>query len=116
MSRDLKAYVEKNDQRIAALFRAAPGPLRAFRHLFDEAAQDEGPLDGKTKALLALAISIALRCDGCIVYHVREAGHRGATRDEIGATIGVAVEIGGGPAVINGAEALEAYDQLFAAQ
>ena len=64
---------------------------------------------------MALAIAIAIRCEGCIAYHVHDAIAAGATREEIAETIGVAVMMGGGPAAVYGAEALEAAGQFGAA-
>jgi len=61
---------------------------------------------------MALAISIAVRCDGCIAYHVHDALKAGATGVEIRESIGVAVLMGGGPALMFGAEALEALRQF----
>jgi AhpD family alkylhydroperoxidase len=74
-----------------------------------------GTLEPKIKELMALAISIVQGCEGCIAFHTRAAHKKGATRDEVLETIAVAVEMGGGPAAVYGAEALEAYDQ-FASQ
>ncbi|MCC0056682.1 MAG: carboxymuconolactone decarboxylase family protein [Rhodobiaceae bacterium] len=71
-----------------------------------------GALDGKTKELIALAIGIAARCDGCLAFHAKAAIEAGASRAEILETIGVAIYMGGGPSMIYGAEALEAFDQL----
>ncbi|UCE04123.1 MAG: carboxymuconolactone decarboxylase family protein [Candidatus Latescibacterota bacterium] len=76
------------------------------------AATAPGALETKSKELIALGISIAIRCDGCIAYHVRDALRAGATRDEIVETIGVSVLMGGGPAVMYGAEALAALEQF----
>jgi AhpD family alkylhydroperoxidase len=38
-----------------------------------EAGTAEGALSVKTKELVALAIAITVRCDGCIAYHVHDA-------------------------------------------
>jgi len=62
----------------------------------------------------ALAVSIAVHCDGCISYHVHDALKAGATDEEICETIGVAVLMGGGPSVVYGAEAFEALEQFRA--
>src|SRR5262249_51143478 len=40
-------------------------------------------IDSKTKELMALAISIAVHCDGCVAYHTKMAHQHGATRDEL---------------------------------
>jgi AhpD family alkylhydroperoxidase len=85
--------------------------MRAFRGLM-EAATTDGALDAATKELMAVAIAIATNCEGCIVFHVRAAAKHGATREQMAETIGVAVEMGGGPAAVYGADALAAYDQL----
>ena len=77
-----------------------------------KAAMADGELSAKTKELIALGIAITVRCDGCIAYHIHDAIHAGANRDEILETIGVAVLMGGGPAVMYGAEALDALEQF----
>lgn len=110
MSQDLVAYGREMDARTAALFKAAPGPMRAFQQLVAEATK-AGALDAKIKELMALAIAVGLRCEGCIVYHTRAALEKGASRDEVVETIAVAVEMGGGPAAVYGGQALAAYDQ-----
>ncbi|MCF6148722.1 MAG: carboxymuconolactone decarboxylase family protein [Candidatus Kuenenia sp.] len=74
----------------------------------------EGALSKKFKELIALAIGITSRCEGCISIHIREALLAGASYQEIVETIGVAILMGGGPSMVYGAEALEALDQLEA--
>jgi AhpD family alkylhydroperoxidase len=110
MKKDYVTYAEDIDSGVAQLFTGVPGPMRAYSQLLEEASKP-GSLDAKTKELMAVAISVAIRCDGCIAYHIRAAHKKGATRDEVLETIGVAIEMGGGPSVVYGAEALEAYDQ-----
>ena len=61
-----------------------------------------------------MGIAITVRCDGCIAFHVHDALKSGATPNEIVETIGVAVLMGGGPAVVYGCEALEALQQFSA--
>ena len=77
-----------------------------------EEATKDGALDSRTKELMALAIAIAAPCEGCIVYHVRAAKKKGASREQVAETIAVAIEMGGGPATVYGGEALAAYDAL----
>ena len=113
MSKDYKAFAHEVDARAANLFKAAPETMRAYRGLM-EAVSTDGALDAKTKELMALAIGIALRCDGCIVYHARAAQRHGANREEVADSISVAVELGGGPSAVYGAEALAAFDQFAA--
>ena len=42
--------------------------MQAFSALAQAATRD-GALDKKTKELIALAIGVATRCDGCIGFH-----------------------------------------------
>ena len=109
-------YPEQFDhlQRLVAkLMMEAPGTLAGFRHLHKE-SQAEGALSTKTKELMALAISIAGHCDSCIAYHVHDSLKAGASRKEILETIGVAIMMGGGPALMYGCDALEALNQFEA--
>ncbi len=108
------AFVEQTDARMAALREGIPDVARPFAGLAS-AATRPGALDAKTKELIALAIGITARCDGCLAYHARAAGRLGATRAEILEVIAVAVYMGGGPSMIYGAEALAAFDGLAGA-
>lgn len=53
-----------------------------------------------------------MRCDGCVSYHVHDSIAAGATKEEIVETIGISVLMGGEPAMVYGAEALDALDQF----
>jgi AhpD family alkylhydroperoxidase len=69
-------------------------------------------LDNKTKELLALGISVAVRCDPCVAFHAEAAVKQGASREEILETVGIAIYMGGGPSVMYAAKALEAFDRF----
>jgi AhpD family alkylhydroperoxidase len=111
MVSDHKEFAKEVDARAAKLFKAAQDTMRAFRGLMETAGKD-GALDAKTKELMALAVGIAVHCEGCINFHTRAAIKKGATREEVAETAAVAIEMGGGPAAVYGAQALEAFDQL----
>ena len=72
----------------------------------------DGALSAKVKELIALSIAITVRCDGCIAFHVHDAMEAGANHAEIVEAIGVAILMGGGPAVVYGSQALEALKQF----
>jgi len=78
-------------------------------------AVENGALDARTKELMALAVSIVVHCEGCIAYHTHDAIKAGATRQELLETIGVAIMMGGGPASIYAAHAMDAIDQFQSA-
>ncbi|HAE86841.1 TPA: carboxymuconolactone decarboxylase family protein [Candidatus Marinimicrobia bacterium] len=85
--------------------------MQAFVQLH-ELSFAEGALSAKMKELIALAIGISVRCDGCISYHVHDALKAGASRAEIVETIGVSILMGGGPAVVYGSQALKALNEF----
>jgi len=89
----------------------APDVLKAFSAIA-QAALKPGALDPKTKELIALGISVAVRCDACIGFHAQAAVKQGATRAEVLETIGTAIYMGAGPSVMYAAAALEAFDQF----
>ena len=64
--------LKKVQQDMGALGKANPDIMAGFSKLH-EAAGTDGALDAKTKELIALAIGIVVRCDGCIAFHVHDA-------------------------------------------
>jgi AhpD family alkylhydroperoxidase len=50
-------------------------------------------LDRKTKELIAIAASLAAKCQGCLEGHLRKALKFGATRDEISESIAIAIGV-----------------------
>lgn len=111
MAKDWTEILKEARANSAGLASAAPDTMRAFSTMVQSANRNDA-LDKKTKELMATAIAICIRCDGCIAFHVSGAIKHGATRQEITETIEVAIEMGGGPAMVYGGLALEAFDQL----
>jgi AhpD family alkylhydroperoxidase len=92
----------------------APEVMKAFSGLA-QSALTQGALDGRTKELIAIAISVAIRCDDCIAFHVKAAVDRGATREEVLETLGMAIYMGAGPAAMYASHALGAYTRFASA-
>lgn len=105
-------YHQHLEERLIQLGRELSGPMSGFARLHKKAVE-EGALSARVKELMALAISITVRCDGCIAYHAHDAVAAGATRQELLETIGVALMMGGGPASIYAAHALDAIEQFL---
>ena len=93
----------------------APEVMKAFSSIA-QAALAEGALDARTKELIALGVSVAVRCDDCIAFHVKAAVDRGASREEILETLGMAIYMGAGPSAMYASHALGAYTQFAAAK
>ena len=113
MAKQYPAYYDQLNKLMKTLGKEIPGTMTGFSQLHKQ-SMSEGALSAKTKELIALAIAITVRCDGCIAYHVHDAILAGATRAEIVEAIGVAILMGGGPSTIYGSEALEALEQFEA--
>lgn len=111
MKKNYPEYYRHLRELVGRLSAQLPGPMAGFATLHTAAVAD-GALNTKTKELIALGIAIGVRCDGCISYHVHDAIMAGATRAEVVETIGISVLMGGGPAMVYGAEALDALDQF----
>jgi len=108
-------YLDRLKKLAAKLSTEIPGPMSGCGKLHKEAVS-EGSLSAKMKELIALAIAISIRCEGCISFHICDAIKAGASRKEIMETIGVAIFMGGEPSVIYGAEALDALEQFEQAE
>lgn len=106
-----RSKLQRHRKEGAALMKAAPEQMRAFTALM-VAASKEGAISTRHKELTALAIAITQRCEGCILHHVDAARRHGANRDEIVEIVGIAIEMGGGPATVYGATALAAFDEM----
>ncbi len=93
----------------------APDVMKSFGAIA-QAALAPNALDTKTKELLAIGISVAVRCDDCIAFHVKSAVDAGATREEIVETLGMAIYMGAGPSAMYASHAMDAYLQFSAAK
>ena len=113
MTKNYPEHHKHLQELMGKLGKDIPETLSGFTKLH-QAAVSDGVLNVKTKELISLAIAIAVRCDGCIAFHIHDALKSGASRAEITETIGVAILMGGGPAVMYGVEALEALEQFEA--
>lgn len=99
---------------LASLRTSTPEVMKAFNDL-GRAATAAGVLDKKTKELIALALSVAARCDPCIAFHTQALVKLGATRAEVDETLGVTTYMGGGPSLMYAASAVAAFDEGVAA-
>lgn len=107
LTRDISAELGK-------LRSDMPDTLQAFNAL-GKAASAEGALDKKTKELIAVALSVAARCDPCVGFHLQALVKLGATRAELADVLAMAVYMGGGPSLMYAAKASAAFDEFSAA-
>ena len=112
---DWVSFTDRTNERMAELRKAMPEPAKGFGALA-KAAIAPGALDSKTKELIALAIGVATRCDGCIGFHMEALVKLGASREEVEEALGMAVYMGGGPALMYAADAMHAFEQFSGAR
>ncbi|QBQ99194.1 carboxymuconolactone decarboxylase family protein [Paraburkholderia pallida] len=100
-------YRKELATRVGEMGKLSPGTLEGYKALSTAGAKT-GHLDAKTRELIALAVAVTTRCDGCIAVHTAEAKKHGATRDEIAEALGVAVALNAGAALVYSARVLDA--------
>ncbi len=111
MTKDYAALTHDISAYVGQLRKLQPAAMKGFADLARESTAD-GALSKKTKELVALAIGVSQRCDGCIGFHVKALVDLGATREELGELMAMTVYMGGGPSLMYAADALRAYDQF----
>jgi|SRR5579862_314910 len=108
MMLDWNEYRSQLQTTIGELARTSPDVLRGYRMLSD-AGNKTGKLDPKLRELIALAVAVTLRCDGCITTHVAAALKHGATKEELVEALGVAITVNAGAALVYSARTLDAF-------
>ena len=94
-----------------SLRHAIPDVWAGFASLHD-AAMADGAIPTRLKEAVALAISVAKRCDGCIAYHAKAAARAGATPEEIAEVLGIVLLMDGGTASVYGPRAWDAFNEF----
>lgn len=111
MSKQYKEMTRDITTMLGKLRKEIPEVMTAFGGL-SQAATKDGVMDKKTKELIAIALAVAARCDGCIGFHSQTLVKLGASRQELLETLSMAIYMGGGPSLMYAAEALDAYEQF----
>ncbi len=83
-----------------------PEVAKGFTELCQNIIFKDGNLSLKQKELIALAIAITVKCDGCIFHHAKACVDAGCTMEEISEMMEVCVAMGGGPATVYSGKAL----------
>ncbi len=111
MAKSYKDIIADTSSNIAKLRKDIPDVMQGF-YALSGAAGKEGALDEKTKELIAMALSVAARCDPCVGYHAKALVKLGATRAEVNEMLGMCVYMGGGPSLMYAAAAIAAYEEF----
>lgn len=110
----LKNWIEAlkaNRAAGSALMKASPKLMSAYQ-AFNAAQNSNGALEPKYKELIALAVAVTTRCDGCIAAHASAARKAGVTEAELADALGTAMAMNTGAAYVYSVRAMEAFDQF----
>ncbi len=108
---DPKQALAAAKTRLGLFAKASPGVMKGFAEV-SRVATAPGQFSAAQKELMAVAISVAKGCEDCILYHADAARRHGADEAALIEALEVAVEMGGGPAVMYAGKALEAFRGL----
>lgn len=105
---EFRAFREKMNARILE-----SGNLDVKRFFaLDSRAYEAGALPVKTKELLGLVASLALRCDDCITYHIVRCREEGTTREEFFEAFNIALVVGGSITIPHLRRAVATLDEV----
>lgn len=106
---DWQGYRGELGKIFSGVDQISPGTMKGMQAL-SEATPKSGTLGPKIRELIALAVAVTTRCDGCIAFHTDLARKAGATKDELTEALGVAIALNAGAALVYSARVLDAFE------
>jgi AhpD family alkylhydroperoxidase len=103
---EFQVYRARMNERILAIDHLG---IKRFFNL-DTMAYTDGALSAKEKELLGLAVSMALRCNDCIDYHILQCVEAGWKDEELYEAFNVALVVGGSIVIPHLRHAVETLD------
>jgi AhpD family alkylhydroperoxidase len=110
MMLDWNDYRKQLAAGVKEVGRLSPDTIKGYMAL-SAAGQKSDLLGAKTRELIALAVAVTSRCDGCITVHTEAAIKHGATKEEIVEALGVAVAVNAGAALVYSARVVDAFEE-----
>ena len=104
-------YRQQLTVRIGEIAKLSPDTMRGYQAL-SAAGQKSNLLGPKTRELIAVAVAVTVRCDGCIAVHAEAAARHGASREEIVEALGAATAVNAGAALVYSTRVLDAFEQM----
>lgn len=102
---------KQNSDATNELRSLIPDTYAGFRDMHRDAFTD-GALSPAIKEMIAVAIAVSDRCDGCIAAHARGAARHGATEEQFAEMLSVAILMNGGPGTVYAPKAWEAFKEF----
>ena len=110
MMLDWNDYRKQLAAGLKEIGQLSPDTMRGYMAL-SAAGQKADLLGAKVRELIALAVAVTLRCDGCITVHTEAAIKRGATKQEIAEALGVATTVNAGAALVYSTRVMDAFNE-----
>ncbi|ANK84581.1 carboxymuconolactone decarboxylase protein [Rhizobium sp. N1314] len=108
---DWNAYRDTLIGRVGDFAKLSPDVLRGL-NMIEGSGGKTGKLAPKMHELIALAVAVTTRCDGCIAVHAKKAVELGASEGEIAEALGVAIALNAGAALTYTARVFDAIEAL----
>ena len=109
---DWNEYRKQLAVGVKEIGQLSPDTIKGYIEL-SSAGQKKNLLGAKTRELIALAVAVTARCDGCITVHTEAAIKHGATNEEIAEALGVATAVNAGAALVYSARVMDAFKDQF---
>lgn len=105
---EFNAYRDRMNQKILE------ADNKVIKRLYsaDTLTYQDGALSSKTKEMMGLAVSMALRCDDCIKHHILKCHEQGVTKDEFFEIFSLALTIGGSIVIPHLRRAVEFLEEV----
>ena len=110
MMLDWNEYRKQLAVSVKDLGQLSPDTIKGYIEL-SAAGQKKNLLGAKTRELIALAVAVTLRCDGCITVHTEAAIKNDATKEEIAEALGVATTVNAGAALVYSARVMDTFKE-----
>ena len=110
MMLDWNDYRKQLAAGIKDIGQLSPDTIKGYMAL-SGAGQKTDLLGAKVHELIALAVAVTLRCDGCIAVHTAAAIQRGASKAEIAEALGVATTVNAGAALVYSTRVMDAFGE-----
>ena len=95
----VKHIISRRTVNVERMEKTAPDLFHGFNEMM-KYYYKPGTLSRREKELMALAVSVAVRCTPCMAVHLANAVAAGGTREQALEAAAIGVEFGGGPSFV----------------
>ena len=108
---DWNGYRDVLMSRVGEFAKLSPDSMKGLM-MVEHSVTKSGLLDPKVMELIALAVAVTTRCDGCISVHAKKAIELGLSREEIAQAMAFTIFMNSGAALTYTARVFDVIDAL----